>query len=62
MSNGLGPDRDRHFVGPYLDPNCLQTGNQQMATFAASKETECSLIEFQLSWIHILGKLPKSDP
>ena len=25
MSNGLGPDQDRHFVRPDLGPNCLQT-------------------------------------
>ena len=24
VSNGLDPDRDRHFVGPDLGPNCLQ--------------------------------------
>ena len=24
MSNSLGPDQVRHFVGPDLDPNCLQ--------------------------------------
>ena len=24
VSNGLDPDQDRHFVGPDLDPNCLQ--------------------------------------
>ena len=24
MSNSLDPDQDRHFVGPDLDPNCLQ--------------------------------------
>ena len=24
MSNGLDPDKDRHFVGPDLGPNCLQ--------------------------------------
>ena len=24
MSNNLDPDQDRHFVGPDLDPNCLQ--------------------------------------
>ena len=24
MSNGLGPDQDRCFVGPDLGPNCLQ--------------------------------------
>ena len=32
MSNGLDPDLDRHFVGPDLGPNCLQT-----TKFAASK-------------------------
>ena len=24
MSNGLDPDKDRHFVDPYLGSNCLQ--------------------------------------
>ena len=24
VSNSLDPDQDRHFVGPGLDPNCLQ--------------------------------------
>ena len=24
MSNRLDPDQARHFVGPDLDPNCLQ--------------------------------------
>ena len=24
MSNSLNPDQARHFVGPDLDPNCLQ--------------------------------------
>ena len=24
MSNSLDPDQARHFVGPDLDPNCLQ--------------------------------------
>ena len=24
QSNGLGPDQDRHSVGPDLGPNCLQ--------------------------------------
>ena len=24
MSNSLDPDKARHFVGPDLDPNCLQ--------------------------------------
>ena len=24
MSNSLGPDQDRHYVGPDLGPNCLQ--------------------------------------
>ena len=24
MSNNLDPDQARHFVGPDLDPNCLQ--------------------------------------
>ena len=24
MSNSLGPDQDRHAVGPDLGPNCLQ--------------------------------------
>ena len=24
VSNGLDPDQDRHYVGPDLDPNCLQ--------------------------------------
>ena len=24
MSNNLDPDQDRHYVGPDLDPNCLQ--------------------------------------
>ena len=24
MSNSLDPDQARHFVGPYLGPNCLQ--------------------------------------
>ena len=24
VSNGLDPDKDRHFVGPYLGPTCLQ--------------------------------------
>ena len=24
MSNGLDSDQDQHFVGPDLDPNCLQ--------------------------------------
>ena len=25
MLNSLDPDQARHFVGPDLDPNCLQT-------------------------------------
>ena len=25
MSNSLDPDQDRHFVGPDLGPNCLQS-------------------------------------
>ena len=25
MSNNLDPDQARHFVGPDLGPNCLQT-------------------------------------
>ena len=24
MANGLDPDKDWHFVSPYLGPNCLQ--------------------------------------
>ena len=24
VSNGLGPDQNRRYVGPDLDPNCLQ--------------------------------------
>ena len=24
MSNSLDPDQARHFVGPGVDPNCLQ--------------------------------------
>ena len=24
-SNSLDPDQDQHFVGPALDPNCLQS-------------------------------------
>ena len=25
VANGLDPDQDRHFVGPDLGPNCLQS-------------------------------------
>ena len=39
MSNGLDPDQDRHFVGPDLRPNCLQTSK-----VAASKERVMGLL------------------
>ena len=39
VSNCLDPDQDRHFVGPDLSPNCLQTlGYQQIIKVAASKK------------------------
>ena len=37
MSNSLDPDQDRHFVGPDLGPNCLQS-YQKMTKFAASRQ------------------------
>ena len=31
MSNSLDPDQARHFVGPDLDPNCLQSFSSMQA-------------------------------
>ena len=31
---GLGPDQDRHSVGPDLDPNCLQRFQKMMKVAA----------------------------
>ena len=36
VANGLGPDQDRHFVGPDLGPNCLQNC-QQMTKVTAGR-------------------------
>ena len=39
VSTGLDPDQDRHFVGPDLDPNCVQRlSYQQMTKVATSKK------------------------
>ena len=37
VSNGLDPDQERYFVGPHLDPNCLQRLSADDKV-AASKE------------------------
>ena len=38
VSNSLDPDQDRHFVGPDLDPNCLQRLSADNKSFVAKKE------------------------
>ena len=37
MPNSLDPDQDRHFVGPDLGPNCLQSLSADIKV-ATSKE------------------------
>ena len=44
VSNGLDPDQDRRFVGPDLDPNCLQ----RLSATLARKE----LILKRSTWYH----------
>ena len=41
VSNCLDPDQDRHFVGPDLDPNCLQTlsaDDKDMESFTSNQD------------------------
>ena len=38
MANSLDPDQARHFVGPDLDPNCLQRLSADDKTSLAVKE------------------------
>ena len=69
MVDGLDPDQGRRYVGPDLDPNCLQ-GYQQMAKVAANmvnrdvRSVSCSIItipldqlDFQLIRQSLLGNL-----
>ena len=37
MSNSLDPDQARQFVGPDLDPNCLQNLSADMTKVAQGK-------------------------
>ena len=47
VSNGLDPDQDRYYVGPDLDPNCLQ---RLSAVDKSLASTERVKISFVLSW------------
>ena len=38
MSNSLDPDQDRHFVGPDLDPSCIQRLSGKCPTTEAGEE------------------------
>ena len=51
MSNSLDPDLARHFVGPDLDPNCLQRLSE---TTLAGKELRNKITENLISIFEIL--------
>ena len=45
VSNSLGPDQDRHFVGPDLEPNCLQRLSEDDQSRRYSKERGNSIFK-----------------
>ena len=54
VSNGLDPDKARHFVGPYLGPNCLQrlSADDNSCHLWGKRDTPT------YQWdVHILGKV-----
>ena len=63
VSNSWDPDQDRHFVGPDLGPNCLQT--DFLHVHVSWKLTLCTLIRLQtaplgmsrLIWVHIVWNI-----
>ena len=74
MSNSLGPDQARHFVGPNLGPNCLQkmsaddTSRQRLKR--SKRVSDCiasgtvyreSLIAFTENIINRKAKVPLSQ-
>ena len=52
VSNSLDPDQARHFVGPDLDPNCLEK--------LSAEDTSMQRVTswFQVPFSHILYTLP----
>ena len=48
VSNSLDPDQAKHFVGPYLDPNCLQ---RQQKSPLASKELNTKQLVDTTFWL-----------
>ena len=41
VSNSLNPDQDRNFVGPDLNPNCLQRLSADDKSQLARRESRC---------------------
>ena len=48
VSKGLGPDQDRHSVGPDLGPNCLQT-TKVATSKEIVKKSDCFYLVFSCS-------------
>ena len=61
MSNNLDPDQVRHFVGPDLDPNCLQrlsaddTRKQRIKTPCKKKQQQKTQNNYGADYIVILS-------